>query len=127
MYYGEVLCDVPSLDACHIFFGRSWLFDNHMMHDGHGNIYALKFEGPRLTLAPFPPPKLLKIKPVKGSEKNLYISETWAPLSKRKPLFALLMVESNTSEEVKSLHPLTQSLFREFEDVFPNDLRGSLL
>ena len=32
------------------------------------------------------------------------------------------MVESNTSGEVKPLHPFAQSLLREFEDVFPNDL-----
>jgi len=37
------------------------------------------------------------------------------PISKSKPLFALLMVESDTSEEVKPLHPLASSLLREFE------------
>ena len=41
---------------------------------------------------------------------------------KSKPLFSLLMVESNTCEEVKLMHPLTQSLLREFKNVFPNDL-----
>ena len=52
------------------------------------------------------------------------MSETWVErtISKNKPLFALLMVESNTSKEVKPLHPLAQSLLREFEDVFLNDL-----
>ena len=43
-------------------------------------------------------------------------------ISKSKPLFALLMVDSNTREEVKSLHPLTQLLLREFDNVFPNDI-----
>ena len=47
-------------------------------------------------------------------------------ISKSKPSFALLIVESNTSEEVKPLHPLAQSLLREFEDVFPNDLPSGL-
>jgi len=32
------------------------------------------------------------------------------------------MVESNISEEVKPLHPFAQSLSRELDDVFPNDL-----
>jgi len=32
------------------------------------------------------------------------------------------MVESNAREEVKPLHPLAQSVSREFEDVFPNDI-----
>jgi len=43
-------------------------------------------------------------------------------ISKSKPLFTLLMVESNTSEEVKPLYPLAQSLLREFDDVYPNNL-----
>jgi len=52
------------------------------------------------------------------------MSEKWVErvISKSKPLFALFMVESNTGEEVKPLHPLGQSLLREFKDVFPNNL-----
>jgi len=41
---------------------------------------------------------------------------------KGKPLFVLLMVESNTSEGVKPMHPLAQSLLKEFVGVFPKDL-----
>ena len=44
------------------------------------------------------------------------------PISKSKPLVASLMVESNTFEDIKSMHPLAQSLLREFVDVFLNDL-----
>jgi len=47
-------------------------------------------------------------------------------ISKSKPLFALLMVESSTSEVAKPLHPLAQSLLRESKDVFPNDLPSRL-
>jgi len=95
-----------------------------MMHDVQANTHTLKFKGCRVILAPLPSPKPLKIKLGKGSEKNLYMNETQVKraISKSKPLFALLMVESDTSEEVKPLYPLTQSLLREFEDVFPNDL-----
>jgi len=42
-------------------------------------------------------------------------------ISKSKPLFVLLMVESNICEVVKPLHPLAQSLLKEFEDIFSND------
>jgi len=66
------------------------------------NTYALQFKGHSLTLALLPPPKRLKIKPGKGNEKTLYMRETRVekPISKGKPLFALPMVESNTSEVV---------------------------
>ena len=43
-------------------------------------------------------------------------------VSKSKPLFVLFMVEANTNEVVKPLHPLAQSLLRVSEDVVPNDL-----
>jgi len=62
----------------------------------------------------------------RGSEvrKTFYMSETQVEraISNSKPLFALLMVESNRSEVVKTLHRLAQSLLREFENVFPNGL-----
>jgi len=47
-------------------------------------------------------------------------------ISKSKPLFALLMVESNTSGEVKPLYLLAQSLLKEFVDVFSNNLPPGL-
>jgi len=43
-------------------------------------------------------------------------------ISKSKPLLALLMVESNINNEVKPLHPLAQSLLREFENISLNNL-----
>ena len=118
------------MDACHILLGQAWVYDNHVMHDGHANTYALKFKGRNLTLTHLPPPKPLKIKPGKGGEKSLFMSEAWVEraICKSKRLFSLFMVESKTSEEVNPLHPLTQSLLKEFEDVFPTIYyRGSLL
>jgi len=101
-----------------------WLFDNHVIYDGHANTYELKYKDCSLTLTPLPPHKPLKFKSGKESEKTLYMSETWVKwaISKSKHLFALLMVESNTCEEVKLMHHITQSLLREFMDVFPNYL-----
>jgi len=71
-----------------------------VIHDGHANTYAFKYMGRNLTLTPVPPPKLLISKSGKGSETSLFVSETQVEraISKSKPLFTLLMVESNTSE-----------------------------
>jgi len=60
-YCGEVLCDVLLIDGCHILLSRPWSFDNHVMHDGPANTYALKFKGRNITLAPLPPPKPLNL------------------------------------------------------------------
>ena len=81
-------------------------------------------------MAPLSPHKHLKFKSGKESEKILHMSETWVEraINKSKLLFALLMVESNTREEVAPIHPLAQILLREFANVFPNDSpRGFLL
>ena len=76
-----------------------------------------------LTLAPSPPSKPHKTKLGKESEKSIYMSETWVETvsSKSNPLFALLLVELNSSVEAKPIHPLARSLLREFDDVFSND------
>jgi len=107
-----------------LLLGRPRLFDNYMIHDGHANTYAFKYMGCNLTLTPLPPPKLLEFKPGKGSEKSLFLSETRVEraISRSKLLFAVFMIESNISEGVKPMHPLAQSLLKEFEDVFLNDL-----
>jgi len=103
---------------------RPQLYDNHVIYDGHANIYALKHKHTSHTLASLPPPKPHNVKQGKGSEESLYLSETRIKrvISKSKTLFALLVVESNTSKEVKPLHNLAQLLLKECKDVFPNDL-----
>jgi len=65
---------------------------------------------------------------VKGSDKSLFMSQTRVEraISKSKPLFTLLMVESNASKGEKTMHHFTQSLLKEFEDVFPNNLPPGL-
>ena len=68
------------------------------------NTYVFKYKRSNLTLAPLPSPLTLKFKPRKGTEKTLYMNETQVEkvISKSKPLFFLFLVESNTSDEVKS-------------------------
>ena len=95
-----MLCDVLPIDGCHLLLGRPWLFDNHVIYDGHANTYSLKHNGCSLTLTPLPPPKPPIIKLNKGREKNLHKSKILdeSAASKRKPQIALLMVKPNTSE-----------------------------
>ena len=100
-YCGKVLWDALPINARHLLLSRPRLFKNHMIHDGHANTYAFKLKGCNLTLTPLPPPKPLKSKLGKGSEQNLFMSETWVEIaiSKSKLLFTLIMVKSNTYEE----------------------------
>jgi len=58
------------MDACHLLLDRPWLFDNHVIHDGHANKYVFKHKDCNLTLTRLPPPKPLKSK--LGKEKAIY-------------------------------------------------------
>ena len=68
-----MLCNVLSIDAYHYVLDRPWLFHNHVIHHRHTNTYALKYMSRNVTLTPLPPPKLLKSKLGKASEKNLFV------------------------------------------------------
>ena len=51
-YQDEVLCDVIPMDICHMFLGRLWQFDRHVVHDGHANTYTLTKDGVKHKLKP---------------------------------------------------------------------------
>ena len=51
-YKDEVLCDVCSMDACHLLLGRPWQFDKRVTHDCYTNRYSFMHEGKKVILAP---------------------------------------------------------------------------
>ena len=90
------------------------MFDYGVSVKGH-NTY--KIQGQALTLASLSSPH--KYNPRKGCEKILFISEPQVDItiSKSKSLFALLLVEPNTSKEV----PLAEFRNETFHSVMPLD------
>ena len=60
---GEVLYDIPPMYACHLLLGRPWLFNSHVIYDGHANTYSLKHNecSLTLTLLPSPNPFIIKL------------------------------------------------------------------
>ena len=51
-YKDVILCDVMSMDVCHILLGRLWQFDWKAIHDGRRNTYTLEKDGNKKTLLP---------------------------------------------------------------------------
>lgn len=49
-YKDKILCDVVSLQACHVFLGRSWQYNRSTKHDGRNNRYSLFLNGHKYTL-----------------------------------------------------------------------------
>ncbi|KAL4383752.1 hypothetical protein GQ457_15G017990 [Hibiscus cannabinus] len=54
-YKNEVLCDVCSMDACHLLLGRPWQFCKCLVHDCYTNRYSFMHEGKKVILAPLTP------------------------------------------------------------------------
>jgi hypothetical protein len=60
----EILCDVISMDFCHLFLGRPWQYDKNVVHDGRKNAYTLEKNGRTHMLLP------IKDKEVKTETSN---------------------------------------------------------
>jgi len=58
-YHDELWFDIIPMDACHIMFGKLWLFDRKVIHDGYLNTYSISKKGKKVTLVPIPPSHLL--------------------------------------------------------------------
>jgi hypothetical protein len=52
VYRYEILCDVISMDVCHILLGRPWKFDRNFIQDGRKNTYTLDKNGRTHMLLP---------------------------------------------------------------------------
>ena len=51
-YKDVILCDVMSMDVCHILLGRPWQFDWKAIHDSRRNTYTMEKDGNKHTLLP---------------------------------------------------------------------------
>ena len=51
-YKYVVLCDIMTMDVCHILLGRPWKYDRKVVHDGRKNTYSLEKDGKRHTFSP---------------------------------------------------------------------------
>ena len=48
------------MDDCHLLFGRPWLFDKYVYHNGHQNTYSRYVNGKKITLTSLKPSELAK-------------------------------------------------------------------
>ena len=49
-YKDVVLCDIMSMDVCHILLGRPWKYHSKVVHDGRKTTYSLEKDGRKHTL-----------------------------------------------------------------------------
>eukprot|EP00253_Pinus_taeda_P020450 PITA_20450 len=51
-YKDKIICDIMSMDVCHILLGRPWQYDRKVTHDGVMNCYKFEKDGVGHTLVP---------------------------------------------------------------------------
>ena len=49
-YKYVVLCDIMTMDICHILLGRTWQYDIKVVHDGRKVTYSLEKDGKKHAL-----------------------------------------------------------------------------
>ena len=104
----EILYGMFPIDVYHVSL-------NYYVSCKDHNSY--QHQGQALAFAHLPPP--LNYEPRERYEKNLLITEAQVKrtISKSKSLITLLLVELNTSEEVKFLHPLHKSTMNDVRNM----------
>ncbi|XP_057529799.1 uncharacterized protein LOC130808337 [Amaranthus tricolor] len=95
-YHDSQLCDVVSMDACHILLGRPWQTDRKSFHDGYHNTYTITHQGKQKKLHPLPPPRFSQ----KPSQEISLLS----------------------FKEFEREVDVGAQLIKDFEDVFPDEL-----
>jgi len=51
-YRDAVLCDIMSMDVCHVLLGGPWKYDIKYIHDGKRKTYSLEKDGKKHVLLP---------------------------------------------------------------------------
>jgi hypothetical protein len=126
-YNDKILCDVISMDVCHLLLGRPWKYDRNVIHDGKMKTYTLEKNGRTHMLLP------IKDKEVKPEGRNIVLLMSGKELltevkKKEGPQFIVFrkpkIVLTNT--RVDDFPGEIQELLEEFADIVVDDLPHSL-
>ena len=117
-YQDEFLYDVLPMDACHLLLGRPWQFDRDVTHYGQSNTYSFKLKDKKMTLTPLPPNQTQKLETGRVVHKEMALlvnrGRVERAITKEKPMFVVLMLESAPDSDTTTLHPSVQPLIEEF-------------
>jgi len=101
------------------------------MRDGHLNTYTIHEDEKKITLAPFSPSQLHKIKPQKNQDHSDLLLTFGEPLRKAshhefKAFKEWILASLGESEAPLPPHPISISLLERFSHVFPEKIPSSL-
>ena len=121
-YQDEVLCDVIPMDICHMFLGRLWQFDRHVVHDGCANTYTLTKDGEKH-----------KLKPMKEANKAVCITARVCVLDGKRFLDTMRhedvcfsIVPRDGKIKVEEVPAEVAALLKEFPDIVLDNVPNGL-
>nr|XP_043611670.1 uncharacterized protein LOC122583316 [Erigeron canadensis] len=128
VYQDEVTCEVVPMEACHLLFGRPWLYDKYVYHNGHLNTYSLFINGKKVALTSLKPNEIIKTESSTRADRSLFMSQ--ADVEKESEsgtsVLLLLMLENGEDKECEEVPSIVRTLLAEFADVFPEELLAGL-
>ncbi|XP_057543823.1 uncharacterized protein LOC130823208 [Amaranthus tricolor] len=123
-YHDSQLCDVVSMDACHILLGRPWQTDRKSVHDGYHNTYTITHQGKQKKLHPLPPPRFSQKVKQSKEVSLLTLKEFEREIDGENEVYLLYSKEIH--EKFVSQNPKLAQLIKDFKDVFPDELPNGL-
>jgi hypothetical protein len=126
-YQDEVLCDVITMDVCHVLLGRPWQYDQREIYDGRKNTYTFEKNGERHTLLPLKDEgattkinnQVLMMSEKEFLKKEKEVKAEYTFLDQPKTIVA--------DFEVIDLPLENQILLNEHEDVITSELSSEML
>ena len=115
-----------------MLFGRPWLFDRKVKHDGYLNTFSFSNDGKMITFAPLGPSQIQKNKPQKNPHQADLILTFGQPLLKASyhefnAFKEWILTALEEPEYTPPNHPFALSLLEQFSHVFPDDIPSGLL
>ena len=114
------------VDACHVLLGRPWLFDRHVMYDGHLNTYTFTNDHKKITLTPLKPTS--QRKPQDTPNMDVFLTTLLhSQLHEFDDLKECILLGHEPTRAKDSSYPLLVPLIKAFEHVLPSEVPHGLL
>lgn len=124
------------MDVSHIILGRLWLYDMDVTMYGYSNTCTFVFKGKNIKLVSLPSKvnpevkgkvdKGKSVKDIKTKAPHIINSKEFEREVKDKTIIFALVTKGASPESTIEHSPEVEPIFREFRDMFPDDLSDKL-
>ena len=120
----SVTFSMGKVDACHLILGRPWQYDVYATHSCKDNVYMFFKNGKKIVIGPIKEDSAPKASKVEGKPSLLILNnedEFDRECKELKHVYAV-MVTDGEPKKVTEVPEAIQSLIKEFEELFLEEL-----